>query len=188
MTTEERKARKKESQRKWNEKNPERLKAIRAKWVAKNREKLREIDKRYCRKNRNKIIGRQLAYEKRNRPKINAYRRNRFATDSNFRLAMYLRNRFNAALSGRVKGGSAVRSLGCSIPELKDYLASKFRPGMTWDNYGEWEIDHILPLGRADLSNAEVVKKLCHYSNLQPLWRVENRTKSASVPEEDLLY
>jgi hypothetical protein len=46
---------------------------------------------------------------------------------------------------------------------------------MTWDNYGVWVIDHIVPLATANTEN-EVIK-LSHYSNLQPLWETENRDK-----------
>src|SRR5437588_7879678 len=44
-----------------------------------------------------------------------------------------------------VKAGSAVRDLGCSITEFRDYIAAKFTSGMSWDNHGEWHLDHIRP-------------------------------------------
>ena len=52
---------------------------------------------------------------------------------------------------------------------------------MTWDNYGEWEIDHVYPLAKADLTNAEEFMRVCHYSNLQPLWKPENRAKKDKI-------
>lgn len=65
--------------------------------------------------------------------------------------------------------------LGCSWRELLSHLESQFLPGMTWDNRGDWEIDHRLPLSSAKSEDDMV--KLSHYTNLQPLWRTDNRRK-----------
>jgi hypothetical protein len=93
------------------------------------------------------------------------------------RIKRNLRSRLNKALQGNYKTGSAVRDLGCSIEELKKYLESKFQDGMTWDNYGQWHIDHIRPLCSFNLQDPEELKKVCHYSNLQPLWAKDNLDK-----------
>lgn len=61
--------------------------------------------------------------------------------------------------------------------EVRNYLESKFQPGMSWDNYGHWHIDHIIPLATA--KTVEEVKQLCHYTNLQPLWAADNKKKGA---------
>lgn len=84
-------------------------------------------------------------------------------------------------LSKAVHRGSAVRDLGCSVDELKQHLESKFQPGMTWNNYGTWHIDHVKPLALFDLTDREQLLKACHYTNLQPLWAEENLRKSAKV-------
>jgi hypothetical protein len=52
---------------------------------------------------------------------------------------------------------------------------------MSWSNYGEWEIDHIIPCDYFNLANEEEQKICFHYLNLQPLWKNENRSKSNSV-------
>ena len=65
--------------------------------------------------------------------------------------------------------------IGCNTIEFINHLQSKFKKGMTWSNYGEWEIDHIKPSCLAfDLNE---VKVLNHYTNLQPLWKEENNLK-----------
>jgi len=66
--------------------------------------------------------------------------------------------------------------LGCSLSELKFYLENQFKEGMNWENIGSWHIDHKLPLCSA--KTEEDILKLCHYSNLQPLWKSENCRKS----------
>jgi hypothetical protein len=65
---------------------------------------------------------------------------------------------------------------------VKLHMESLFKEGMTWDNYGEWEIDHIIPLSSG--KTEEDVIKLCHYKNLQPLWKEDNRKKGNKLPDK----
>lgn len=97
-----------------------------------------------------------------------------------FRIRIRLRKRICAALNRKPKSLSAVKDLGCTIVELKKYLESKFKPGMTWDNWSHkgWHIDHIIPLCSFDLTDPLQFLKAVHFSNLQPLWAHENLVKS----------
>ena len=107
------------------------------------------------------------------------WRKKALATNLLFRLRTRLRTRLYKAVRGDYRGGSAVRDLGCSIAELKAWLEAKFEPGMTWENYGPvWHIDHKLPLAGFDLTDPEQFRQAVHYTNLQPLFADENRTKS----------
>ena len=65
--------------------------------------------------------------------------------------------------------------LGEEWAVVKLYMENLFKEGMTWENYGEWEIDHIIPISSG--KTEEDVMKLCHYKNLQPLWKEDNRKK-----------
>ena len=94
------------------------------------------------------------------------------------RIKANLRSRLSMAIRGNTKTASAVKDLGCSWDHFKAHMESKFTEGMTWDNYGEWHVDHIHPLARVDVSNAEELKKAVHYTNLQPLWALDNIRKS----------
>ena len=71
--------------------------------------------------------------------------------------------------------------VGCSPRFLKEYLEKKFIEGMSWDNYGlyGWHIDHIIPLSSA--KTEDEVYKLCHYTNLQPLWATDNLKKGSKL-------
>jgi len=108
-----------------------------------------------------------------------AYEKQKYRTDGNYRLSKNLRNRLIEALKSQnaTKTSSAVRGLGCTIPELREYLESNFRSGMSWENHGQWHIDHIRPLASFDLTDPEQQKQACHFTNLQPLWAAENLVK-----------
>jgi len=93
------------------------------------------------------------------------------------RMKYNLRKRTSSAFKVNywTKKSSNSKMLGCSYNEAKSYLESKFVDGMNWDNYGEWHIDHIKPLCSAETK--EDLIKLCHYTNLQPLWAKDNLSK-----------
>jgi len=113
------------------------------------------------------------------RKKEAAYNRKKRRENIQYRIKNNLRRRLWKALRGQ-KIASAVRDLGCSIEELKFYLEKQFKPGMTWENntHDGWHMDHIIPLSAFDLTKREEVLKACHYTNLQPLWAIENFKKS----------
>lgn len=67
--------------------------------------------------------------------------------------------------------------LGCTGEEFKHHLESKFQPGMSWENMSGWHIDHIRPCVSFDLTDLEEQKRCFHFSNLQPLWALENQKK-----------
>ena len=68
--------------------------------------------------------------------------------------------------------------LGADYETIKYYMENKFNDGMNWGNHGKWHIDHITPLASAKKN--ELIK-LCHYTNLQPLWAKDNMIKSEKI-------
>lgn len=98
------------------------------------------------------------------------------------RLKASLRSRLYAFVKRKNKK-SSFDFIGCSIDELKEHLSSQFTEGMSWENYGEWHIDHIKPCSSFDLSILEEQQKCFHYSNLQPLWALDNLKKGAKEME-----
>jgi len=77
--------------------------------------------------------------------------------------------------NGYTKKSKTYGILGNDWETVKNHFEFLFQPGMSWDNHGEWEIDHIKPLYGA--KNENDVIKLCHYTNLQPLWKLDNKLK-----------
>lgn len=113
----------------------------------------------------------------------------KYKTDINYKIESSLRNRVRSAVTKGYKSNRSIKLLGCSIDELKVHLEQQFEPGMSWDNYGEWHIDHIIPCARFDLRNP-IHQKICfNYRNLQPLWAKDNSSKHDNLPDgwEDLL-
>lgn len=113
----------------------------------------------------------------------NEYQKQRYKVDYDFKMRCNLRARIRIALKSqgakRLKNTEAI--IGCSIHELRKHLESQFAEGMTWDNHGDWHIDHIKPCAAFDLTNEEQQRECFHYSNLQPLWAVDNIKKGASL-------
>lgn len=93
------------------------------------------------------------------------------------RLASNLRSRISNVLQGRTKSASTLRLLGCSWEHFKAWLEFWMQPGMTWENYGQWEVDHKIPCDNFDLAKDDQQRECFNYRNLQPLWMAENRIK-----------
>lgn len=112
--------------------------------------------------------------------------RERIKEDELFALKVAIRKNLVQSFrrNGYKKGSRTEEILGCSFLFFKKYIERKFRKGMSWDNYGEWQLDHIVPLATA--KNKEEVIRLCHYKNFQPLWAEENLKKSSKIPQVQL--
>ena len=100
-------------------------------------------------------------------------------------MSLVLRSRLSTALrnGGWKKEVSAWRNLGCSWEHFKQHMEALFKEGMTWANHGEWHVDHIKPLAKFDLSDPEEQRKAVHFTNLQPLWAVDNLKKGDNYDE-----
>lgn len=101
--------------------------------------------------------------------------------DPLYRVVLRCRKRVWEAHSrkGYTKRSKTFSLIGCSQEALSAHLESMFVDGMTWGNYGEWHVDHVIPLSSA--ASIEEVEALCHFSNLQPLWAADNLRKGAKI-------
>src|SRR3972149_2932491 len=156
-------------------------------YILENKDKIAE----YRSKNRDKILEIQKNWRIKNKEEIRKYDRKwrgeRYISDIGFKLRSVLRSSVRDIIKRNQKSGSAIRDLGCSIDELKFYIEGQFQQGMTWDNWGvigtgkKWNIDHKIPLAFFDLTDRKQFLVACHYTNLQPLWALENIRKSNKI-------
>ena len=124
----------------------------------------------------------ELKKTRKYKDKINKYRTERRLEDPGYKAISNLRSGLNKLFRRKPsmnKNLSTLKLIGCSREELKIHLEKQFRPGMNWENYNYngWHIDHIIPLSTAKSFEEIVEKKLMHYTNLQPLWRLDNQKK-----------
>lgn len=92
-------------------------------------------------------------------------------------------NRIARVLGSIKRVDKTNRLVGCDADELMEHLKSKFTEGMSFDNYGDWHMDHIIPCCAFDLTNPEEQYKCFHYTNIQPLWAKDNEKKGGKLPD-----
>lgn len=143
--------------------------------------KILEYNKKYYQSINGKIVLKKI--QQKRRIKHNKYIQEKRRVDKFFALKHNLRSRIYQAITKGWKSGHTLELLGCSIEELKQHLEQQFESGMTWDNYGEWHIDHIIPCSYFDLTDPEQQRICFNYRNLQPLWARDNSAKQAKVPD-----
>ncbi len=139
--------------RSWRKKNPEKMKLAAAAWLKSPR-------------------GKALSYAAKRR-----------AIKRRPELAMRIRLRSRMRNAMKLQGISnkcdkTVALLGCDPIQFKKHLESLFLPGMSWENRSEWEIDHIRPCSSFNLLESEQQRCCFHFSNMQPLWKADNRKKA----------
>ena len=169
----------------WRKANPERVQARRKRHFEANRDRERETGKQWARKNTEKIRKSNKKWVMANPEKACEIKR-RYTAKS--------KNRLSHSIGSRISRSLAAGKSGCHWEELVDFtidgliahLESQFQPGMTWDNYGEWHIDHIRPIASFDFTSYEDLefKECWALDNLQPLWAKDNTRKGSKHKEE----
>lgn len=144
-----------------------------------------ECDRRYRQNNQISLKKRKKEYYDLNGLQQAKDWQKKMMNDIGFRIKKNLRGRIYVALKRGVKSEPTMRLLGCGIDFFKQYFESLFTDGMSWCKYleGGIHIDHIIPCKYFDLTDPEQQKKCFHYTNLQPLWSIDNLRKGVSLPE-----
>ena len=174
----------KKSNREYYQKNKENIISKHKKWLEKNPNYQKEYGKKYNLENRAKLSLKQRNYRKKNNEELNKKNRikRKIIYEQNilYKLKHLYRARINKIIKHK-RNKSSIEILGCSIEEFKKYIESKFTENMSWENYGYygWHIDHIIPISSA--KTEEEIYKLSHYTNLQPLWGLDNIKKSNKI-------
>jgi len=163
------------------EENPDKRLDAQAAYREANRDKIRVRQREHYWANRERRLAMAKVRRDSRKEERNLKTRQRRKSDPQYHIGMLLRERLNNCIRGLAKSGSAVRDLGCSVEKLMDHLESLFAEGMSWNNRGEWHIDHIKPLSSFDLTDREQLLEACHYTNLQPLWAKDNLSKGNKV-------
>ena len=100
------------------------------------------------------------------------------------RLRKRVMNRIWSAMKRqRVNDVGSFSLVGCPVGFLRGYIEGKFEAGMSWDNYGEWHVDHIRPCASFDLSDKEQVIQCFNWRNLQPMWASKNISKGSNYAQ-----
>ena len=158
--------------RDWCKKNPEWVYNRHKKYRLDNTDKLNENKKKWLDTNPEK----RKLYRENYKPRKQVQRKERRQTDVVFKLVNNVRSRIYKYLKilNITKKNTTFDIVGCTPEELKIHIENQFTEGMLWGNHGQfgWHIDHILPLDSA--KTEDDIYKLCHYTNLQPLWWKDN--------------
>lgn len=159
------------------------------KYHAENREvvliKMRIRNARYYQANKEKVKAQTMKYQSENAGSRTKYKKEwakqKAKTDPAFKMTLVARRMLQRALgvSGQKKYKRTFDHLGYTSEQLVARLESQFLDGMSWDNYGEWHIDHIKPLSVMAKSGIYDPAVLNALDNLSPLWAADNMAKGA---------
>ena len=178
----------KEYKKEYTEKNKEKLKEQRKKYIEKNKENICETAKKYRKNNEKRIKKYNKEYSKRAEVVRRENKRTQLKRDTDpiFRL----NNSLSSGVRKSLKNNKISKSrrhwenlVGYTKNKLKEHLEKQFQSGMSWDNYGQWHIDHKIPLNFFKYKSTDDVEfKYCwSLNNLQPLWGKDNISKNDKI-------
>lgn len=132
------------------------------KWYQKNKEKKKMYNQKYFEENKIDLIRKNEAYRQRTPVQ---------------KISRELARDMRRSLKNDPRAGKIwLDWVDFNVEELKLHLESQFQQGMTWDNHGEWHIDHVKPIGSFDFAsvNGDGFKECWSLDNLRPLWAKDN--------------
>lgn len=169
--------------------------AYKKSYIAKMKAGRPEQYKKYKKARREQKKRQKKRYQKEGGEQWEKYKRRRNKTKRRYmknspraRMINNIRKRLSSVIKlkkGR-KPESYSKVIGCTVKSLYAHIENQFIQGMSWDNYGEWHVDHIKPIAKFDLNELKEVEKINHYTNLQPLWAEDNMQKGDYYNDEAL--
>lgn len=145
----------------------------------KNREKANATNRASYHRRKDGVKRKRQTHEERVAMQVK-YMRERRQRDPAFRMLNRLRVRLHHALKGKSKSARTQALLGCTPEECLAHIEAQFTEGMTHENT---DVDHIVPCASFNFENEEEQRQCFHWSNLQPLFKPDNRRKSAKITE-----
>ena len=133
-----------------------------------------ETKKKYEKSEAGKVTKKKYQTSEKGRAWQKSWQKNRRHNDPVYKLHRNLSSSFGIWMKGNQKTCRTAQYVGCSYKELLDHLESQFDEGMSWENQGEWHIDHFKAQSRFDPAIEEEAFMCWHYTNLQPMWASEN--------------
>jgi hypothetical protein len=190
-----------ERSKQYREENKEKNQKYFKEYYINNKEELSNYKKEFFEKNKEEILQKSKIYKEENKEYYLEYLKNWREENKEYSKEYWKQNRdkkrkydrearqkyphifaWRATLKsviirlGSNKEKSTIDLLGYSAEEFKNHIQSSFKEGMSWDNWGEWHIDHIIPVSKFDKNTpVNIVNSL---DNLQPLWASENLSKN----------
>ena len=178
------KVKNKKYQKKYRQINKDSLKIKAKTYRINNKKIIGNRNKKYYQKNKEKILHYNKKWRRLHKDYIKNYKNNaylkKYKNNIEYRILSALRSRIRIAMKNGKKCKRTEQLLGCSLKFFREYLESKFDNKMSWSNYGlrGWHIDHVKPCSGFNLTDPQQQKLCFHYTNLQPLWAIDNLKKS----------
>lgn len=185
---------KKQYQQEYYRNNKEKIKKKNREYYKANKEKIREQQKRYYDENKDRVSESHARYYSANREKVRAYqeryyrkykdiihtrRMSKLHSSPYERMIKNLRTRLSSFV--RYKSKKTKELIGCDREHFMRHLEVQFKEGMTWDNYGEWVLDHHIPITAFNLENKKEFEACWHFSNIKPMWARDNMRKGNRI-------
>jgi hypothetical protein len=177
----------KEYQKQYKLKNKEKLRQQNKEYYQRNKELMKEKSRKNRIKLKEYYQNYLKDYAKKNKKQIQEYQVNRRKNNVSHRV----NHNISCSMSHSLKLNHISKKnrhwedlVGYTVQNLKDHIEKLFQPNMSWDNYGEWHIDHIIPKSFFQYTSTNDVEfKYCwSLHNLQPLWAKDNLSKNDSLP------
>lgn len=177
------KERRKENLKKWRSENKEKIKSSHKEWLKAHPDAVKKHNKTYRDAHSEKLLEKTRKWRKDNpqcfkeiRDRANAKRRSTFKG----RITDSMSQMINYSLHGNKAGRKWESLVGYTFEQLKVHLEKLFKTGMTFANYGKWQIDHKIPIAAFNFNTTEDIdfRRCWSLNNLQPLWAIENQRKN----------
>ena len=175
--------------KRYYENNKESYKKQKKQYREKNKERYKKYAKQYYENNKEWLSEYKKQWHENNKEHVYAHRKKKREEDPAFNLRLLVSSSIHHALKrvdGKKAGESVLDMLPYSIEQLRNHIESQFEAGMSWDNHGDWHIDHIYPHSKLpyDSMSHPNFKIAWDLRNLRPLWATENLSKGNRILPE----